>query len=107
MIIAKGGKGGLGNSHFKSAIRQTPRFAQPGLEGEEKNITLELKVLADVGLVGFPNAGKSTLFNALTKSSNAEAQNYPFCTIDPNTGIVAVPDTRLGEITAIIQTIHG
>jgi len=104
-IIAKGGKGGRGNNHFKSATNQTPRYAQPGLEGEEKNYTLEMKVLADVGLVGFPNAGKSTLLSVIT-AAKPKIADYEFTTLKPNLGIVAYRDYKtfvMADIPGIIE----
>ncbi|NND87758.1 MAG: GTPase ObgE [Flavobacteriaceae bacterium] len=105
LIIAKGGKGGKGNSHFKSSTNQTPRYAQPGLPGEEGNYTLEMKVLADVGLVGFPNAGKSTLLSVIT-AAKPKIANYEFTTLKPNLGIVAHRNNQtfvMADIPGIIE----
>jgi len=104
-ILLEGGLGGRGNWHFKSATRQTPRYAQPGIEGKTLQVTLELKVLADVGLVGFPNAGKSTLLAALT-SAKPKIANYEFTTLKPNLGIVEYRDYRsfvMADIPGIIE----
>ena len=105
VIIARGGKGGLGNDHFKSSTNQTPRYAQPGLDGVEVDITLELKVLADVGLVGFPNAGKSTLLSVVT-AAKPKIANYEFTTLKPNLGIVKYRDHQtfvMADIPGIIE----
>ncbi len=104
-IICKGGKGGLGNWNFKSSTNQTPRYAQPGLPLEERYITLELKVLADVGLVGFPNAGKSTLLSVIT-SAKPKIADYEFTTLKPNLGIVEYRDFQtfvMADIPGIIE----
>ncbi|CAG0905716.1 unnamed protein product [Cyprideis torosa] len=104
-ILLEGGKGGRGNTHFKSATNQTPRYAQPGLQGKEALVILELKVLADVGLVGFPNAGKSTLLAAIT-AAKPKIADYAFTTLTPNLGIVPYRDYRsfvMADIPGIIE----
>ncbi|MDR1876683.1 MAG: GTPase ObgE [Flavobacteriaceae bacterium] len=106
VILLKGGKGGLGNTHFKSATNQTPRYAQPGLEGEEATLILELKLLGDVGLVGFPNAGKSTLLSVIT-SAKPKIADYAFTTLVPNLGIVKYRDFQSFVIADIPGIIEG
>lgn len=105
-IIAEGGMGGLGNSHFKTSTNQTPRYAQPGIDGQEVDVTLELKVLADVGLVGFPNAGKSTLLSVIT-AAKPKIANYEFTTLKPNLGIVQYRDFQTFVIADIPGIIEG
>jgi len=105
LIVLQGGLGGRGNYHFKSSTNQTPRYSQKGISGKEMNLTLELKVLADVGLVGFPNAGKSTLLSVVT-SAKPKIANYEFTTLKPNLGIVSMTDYRtfvMADIPGIIE----
>jgi GTP-binding protein len=105
IILCQGGKGGLGNWHFKSSTNQTPRYAQPGIPMEERYVTMELKVLADVGLVGFPNAGKSTLLSVIT-SAKPKIADYEFTTLKPNLGIVDYRDYQsfvMADIPGIIE----
>jgi GTP-binding protein len=105
-IIAQGGMGGKGNWHFKTSTRQTPRYAQPGTEGTAIEVTFELKILADVGLVGFPNAGKSTLLSVLT-AAKPKIANYEFTTLKPNLGIVEYRDFQTFVIADIPGIIEG
>ena len=107
-ILMKGGRGGLGNWNFKTSVNQTPRYSQPGEEGVENWVVLELKILADVGLVGFPNAGKSTLLSVIT-SAKPKIADYAFTTLEPNLGIVEYRDFKsfvIADIPGIIEGAH-
>jgi len=108
-IVARGGKGGRGNAYFKSPTNQTPYYAQKGLPGEEKEILLELKMIAHIGLVGYPNAGKSTLISRIT-NARPKVANYPFTTLKPNLGVMTIDDKftsiLVADIPGIIEDAH-